>query len=150
MSVIKEKKFKISSRIDNLLPSGLTDGEPEITEAAYNGYFKVGDGEYILSYTERSEGGRIATDITVAKDTVRVKRVGAVACDMYFEEKVTHRSVYGVSPYSFDAEVTAKRIRNLVNGDGGTAELVYLMRIGGAEKHVRMKIEISDADGKLR
>ena len=32
MAFIKEKKLKVSSVIENLLPSGLVDGEPEKTE----------------------------------------------------------------------------------------------------------------------
>ena len=141
MAIIKEKKFKISSVIDNLLPSGLTDGEAERTEISPDGFLKISDGGYEITYSEVTEGGKVVTDITVTKDQVRVKRVGAVESDMLFKEGTSHASLYTVDPYSFDVEVVTKKIRNNMTRDAGRLDIHYSMKIGGADKAVRMKIE---------
>ena len=54
MAFIKEKKFRISSVIENLLPSGLFDGEPERTEISPDGFLKISEGEYEI--TEKADG----------------------------------------------------------------------------------------------
>ena len=141
MAFIKEKKFRISSVIENLLPSGLVDGEPERTEISPDGFLKISKGEYEITYSEMTEGGKVVTDITVTEMSVRVKRVGAVTSDMYFEEGVSHSSLYEVSPYSFDTVVTTKKIRNGMARESGRLDIHYTMKIGGADKAVRMKIE---------
>ena len=141
MAIIKEKKFIISSVIENLLPSGLVDGEPEKTEISPEGFLKISDGQYEITYSEMTEGGKVVSDITVTEGSVRVKRVGAVESDMYFEEGKSHESLYGVPPYSFDVEIFTKKIRNNMTRDTGRLDIHYSMRIGGADKAVRMKIE---------
>ena len=141
MAVIKEKKIKISSVIENLLPSGLTDGDAERSESSADGFLKITDGEFCLSFSEMSEGGKVISDITVTERSVRVKRVGALVSDMYFEEGVTHSSLYEVPPYSFDAEITTRKIRNSMTRDGGRVDIFYNMKIGGAMKNVKMRIE---------
>ena len=146
MAVIKEKKIKMSSVIENLLPSGLTDGEPERAESVADGFLKISDGEYALSYVEITEGGRVAADIFITDGSVRVKRAGAIESDMLFSEGLSHRSVYGVPPYSFDAEIYTKRIRNEMTRDGGRVDIFYTMKIGGADKKVKMRIECCDGN----
>ena len=146
MAVIKEKKIIMSSVIENLLPSGLTDGEPEKTEVCADGFLKINGGEYIISYVEKTEGGRVCTDITVTDGEVRVKRSGGIESDMVFKEGFLHKSLYGVPPYSFDAEVFTKKIRNSMTRDGGRVDIFYTMKIGGADKFVKMRIECCDGN----
>ena len=146
MAIIKEKKIKMSSVIENLLPSGLTDGEPERAESVTDGFLKISDGEYAISYVELTEGGRIAADIVITDGSVRVKRAGAIESDMLFSEGLSHSSVYGVPPYSFDTEIYTKRIRNEMTCDGGRVDIFYTMKIGGADKKVKMRIECYDGN----
>ena len=141
MAVIKEKKIKIFSVIENLLPSGLPDGEPEKTEVSAEGFLKIAEEGYNLTYLENTEGGRVTSDISITGEAVRVKRVGAIESDMLFEEGLSHKSLYGIPPYSFDAEIFTKRIRNGMTRDGGRVDIFYTMKIGGAEKYVKMRIE---------
>ena len=141
MAVIKEKKIIISSVIENLLPSGLSDGEPEKTDVSADGFLKISDGEYVISYVEKTDSGRVSSDIFITDGSVRVKRSGDIESDMLFSEGLSHKSVYTVPPYSFDAEVFTKRIRNSMTRDGGRVDIFYTMKIGGADKKVRMRIE---------
>ena len=141
MAIIKEKKFIISSVIENLLSSDLSDGESEKTEISPEGFLKISDEEIVITYSEMTEGGKVISDITVKDGSVRVKRVGAVVSDMYFEEGLVHKSLYTVAPYSFDAEILTKKIRNNLTRDGGRLDIFYNMKIGGADKYVKMRIE---------
>jgi uncharacterized beta-barrel protein YwiB (DUF1934 family) len=100
------------------------------------------DGEkYVITYSEKLEGGEVFSDITVLSDSVRVVRRGAIESDMYFSEGESHKSLYKVVPYTFDVEITTTKIRNNLTRDGGYVQIFYKMRIGGADKAVRMKIE---------
>ena len=143
MAIIKEMKFYISSTIDNLTPSGLTDGEPERNDISVEGFYKISDDGYEITYSEQTEGGRVVSDIIITESSVTVKRRGAVDSEMVFSEGLVHKSLYTVSPYSFDAEVLTKRIRSSLTKDGGKIDIFYNMKIGGAEKNARMKIWIS-------
>lgn len=141
MAIIKEKKLKISSVIENLSPSGLPDGEPEKTEVSADGFLKISDAGYEITYSEKTDGGKVVSVITFGEDGIRVKRVGAIESDMLFFEGLTHTSVYAMPPYSFDAAVTTKKIRNGLSRDGGRVDIFYDMLIGGAKKQVKMRIE---------
>ena len=141
MAIIKEKTVKISSVIENLSPSGLCEGDAEKSESIADGFLKISDGEYEITSSEMTEGGKLVTDIFIGADSVRVKRVGSIESDMLFEEGLSHKSLYSIPPYSFDAEITTKKIRNSITRDGGRIDIFYDMKIGGAEKRVKMRIE---------
>lgn len=141
MAIIKEKKIKITSTIENLNENGISDGSPERTESVCEGFLKISDTELLLTYSESTEGGRIVSDISITKEGVKVMRRGAVRSDMYFSEGVTDKSLYEVSPYTFDVIVYTRKIRNNITKDGGRLDIYYDMKIGGADKNVIMKIE---------
>ena len=141
MAIIKEMHFEISSHIENLASAGLAESDIEKTEISPDGFFKITDETYIISYTEESEGGRIFTDISVNGGTVDLKRRGAVVSDMHFADGVVHKSEYSVPPYTFDTVITTKKVRNNLTRAGGRLDLYYEMNIGGQDKKVRMKIE---------
>lgn len=141
MAFIKEKKFRISSVIENLDSKGLALSDTEKTEIVAAGFLKINGGALEISYTEQTEGGRVVSDIIISDSAVDVKRRGAVESDMHFEEGVCHKSLYSVVPYSFDSEVITRKIRNNMTRDGGKIDIFYNMKIGGAEKSIKMRIE---------
>lgn len=141
MAIIKEKKIRIVSTIENLDENGLVVDEPEINKSECAGFLKISEDEFVISYAEITENGKIISDIVIMQDGIRVKRTGAVKSDMYFAEGRTDKSLYEVSPYAFDAEIYTRKIRNSITRDGGRIDLFYNMKIGGADKSVRMKIE---------
>lgn len=142
MPTIKEAKFKIFSVIENLDDAGLPEGDSERTESSAVGYLHCFDGYFLMTYTESQEGQTVTTEIKCDIDTVRVLRHGAIESDMMFSVGVAHKSVYSVKPYRFDAEVRARRIRSTLTDSGGRLELIYDMKIGGAEKRARMSVEV--------
>ena len=63
MAIIKEKKFRISSVIESLSPTGLVEGETERTEITPDGFLKISDGEIVIMYSEQTESGKVISDI---------------------------------------------------------------------------------------
>ena len=142
MTVIKEVKIKIESVIENLDSSGLVDGEAERNVNECEGFLRYSDGEAVITYSESGESGNVTSEIKYKDGEATVKRSGAIDSELYFKEGVTHRSIYSVVPYKFDAEVHTRRIRASLGECGGTLDLFYNMKIGGADKSARMKIWI--------
>ena len=141
MAIIKEKKFRISSVIESLSPTGLVEGDPERTEITPDGFLKISDSETVIMYSEQTESGRVVSDIILTENSVTVKRRGAVVSDMVFIEGESHKSLYEVPPYSFDTEIFTKKIRNNMTRDGVRIDIFYSMKMGGADRAVKMKIE---------
>ena len=135
MSVIKDKKFKVTSVIEN---EG--DDASEKSESTVFGTLKISEDSYGISYAESCEGVSTKTFITIKGAEVRVKRLGGVESDFLVTEGVTNASLYRIPPYAFDAEVRAKKISFDIKEDSGSLYILYLLKIGGAEKNVELKI----------
>lgn len=141
--MISRVKIKIESIIDNLDSSGLPDGESERSSQEFEGIYRYTGPEARISYKEKSDGGISESEIVVIFGSVTVRRHGAIESELYFKEGETHSSIYQIPPYRFDAEVTAKRVALDLGLNGGKINLVYNMKIGGAEKSAIMRIWIS-------
>ena len=140
--MVKEAEIKVLSVMDNLGDSGLPEGDSERVESVYKGFFHITDGEVLLTYTEGEGEGAYLSEISTSSGRVTVKRKGAIESELVFEEGKTHTSLYRIPPYTFDAEVNTKKIRSSLSDEGGSIELYYNMKIGGADKSARMKIWI--------
>ena len=140
---ISEVTVKVSSVIEELDDSGLVVGESERTETKAIGYLHIyDDGRYLLTYTESGEGGTVTTEICVTGRRVTVSRKGSIVSSMEFEEGRSHKSVYSIPPYRFDATILAKRVNLELSDHKSRIELHYNMEIGGAVRSARMKIWI--------
>lgn len=146
--MLKKVKLKIESVIDNLSSAGLPEGEPEKNISECEGVLRVADGRTSLTYTEKSEGGDIRSQIICLDGQVTVTRSGAIESELCFVEGQTHHSVYSIPPYRFDASVKAKRVRVDIGEEEGKIDLLYNMTVGGAEKTARMKIWILQASSQ--
>ena len=144
MAIIKEKNFKIRSVIENLDSSGLAEGDAETSEICTDGFFKIDEERYTITYSEESQGGKIVSDIVIDGTAITVRRAGAIKSELYFREGEKHSSLYEIPPYSFDTTVITKKIRNNLTRDGGTLDIFYNMNIGGQDKKVRMKITVGE------
>ena len=149
MRTVRECRAVIKSRIENLGAAGLPEGDVERSESRVLGFYHYdSEGDILLTYCEESESGRADGEILVSGSEVRVRRTGAYESDFSFKEGVLHRSLYKVNPYSFDVEIFPKRVRVSLSENGGGIDLFYNMKIGGADKAVRMKIEISSVSSE--
>ncbi len=140
---ITEITIKIESVIENLTPSGLVEGDAEKTFTEVGGFYHCDGEKRLITYSESGEGGDVYSEISTDGKTVCVKRRGAIESELVFAEGEIHKSLYSVPPYKFDAEVKTRKIRSSLTDAGGSLELFYNMKIGGAEKSARMKIWIS-------
>lgn len=143
--MLKKVKIKIYSSVDNLDANGLTEGEREVSEAEHIGAMKISSGDLSLSYRENTEGGSVFSDILLHESgAVTVRRSGAIDSTMHFDENEEYNTVYSLPPYKFDMSIKTKRIRSSLSEMGGTLEIFYEMALGGADKRVKMKIEVSE------
>ena len=148
MAKIIDVKVKIESSIENLDSAGLPDGDIEKNVSEALGRYKFSEQSVILLYHEKSDGGDIRSEISYKDGVLCVKRSGAIESLMEFREGELHRSVYSIPPYQFDAEVKTRRVRVGLDENGGAIDLIYNMKIGGAEKSARMKIWISESSNQ--
>lgn len=136
----KKITLDILSEIDNLSEGGVSVGDIERTELSAEAEIGYEDGALSLSYVTVENDIPTRTEIKMYADRAVVTRTGDVVSALTFIEGKLTSSVYRVGPYAFDAEVMATRIRNAMTEDGGRIDIFYRMKIGGAEKTVRMKI----------
>ena len=131
---------KVSAEIENF-DNGTR--EVERTESLNQGFLHIyDDGTALVTYSEKTDGGSLTTEISVKGDTVTVSRSGAIESKMEFCQGKTHKSVYSIPPYRFDSEVEAEKVDVKIAAEKGRIELKYKMRIGGAERLAAMKIWI--------
>lgn len=97
-----------------------------------------------LSYSEESEGQKCDSLITIKDGEITVKRTGSVESEFVFCEKKSHTSLYKIPPYSFDAEIFTRKIRNNLTRGIGSLTILYDMTIGGGKKRVNMRITVSE------
>ena len=143
--MISRVNIKIESIIEKLDESGLADGESEKNVTTVDGIYHYDGSGARISYKEENEGGKSESEILVFSDAVKVSRHGAIESVLFFKEGETHSSIYQIPPYRFEAEVSAKRVTIELCPTGGRINLVYNMKIGGAEKSAIMRIWISKA-----
>jgi uncharacterized beta-barrel protein YwiB (DUF1934 family) len=147
--MLKKVKLRIESVIENLSSEGLPDGDPEKSVSECFGSLHITDSRVSVTYTEKNEGGEIRSEIICIDGSVTVIRSGAIESELCFIEGETHRSIYSIPPYKFDAEIKAKRVRVDISETNGSIDLLYNMTVGGAEKAARMKIWISQASKQV-
>ena len=132
----------IESLIDELDENGLTEST-EKTEVCRPVTVSEWGNALTLSYSEDTDGGEVLSLVSINADTVTVTRTGAIASEFTFCEKKRSTSLYKIPPYSFDAEIYTRKIRNNITRAGGVLTVLYDMTLGGARKCVRMKITLS-------
>ena len=140
MAFIKEGRFLVRSRIEDLDESGLATDAEEIKSESV-GFLRAAEDEMLLTYTEGEGEAKVFSQITVRGETVAVNRRGANESSIVLEVGKKHASIYKVPPYSFDMEVEAKRIRNSMGLKGGCLDLFYLMTVGGQARKVRLTVD---------
>ena len=136
------KKLSVSSVIENLSEDGLVYGDIEKTEITVDGEYEYTSEKVLMRYSEKSENGVVNSEIVVTKDAVTVTRSGAVSSRFEFSEGQRNESIYTACGYSFDTEIYTRKIRSTLTECGGKLDIHYDMKIGGADKRVRMRIVV--------
>lgn len=142
MAFVKEVTLVVRSTIENIEDGVVDHSLDEVSEITASGFMKPTADGFFLTYSEEGDGGRTVSDVTVSENTVRVRRVGSVVSDLLFEVGAVHTSIYEVPPYKFDMSVEATKIRNTLALGTGMLDLFYKMKVGGAEKKVRLRISV--------
>ena len=145
MAFVKEVTLVVKSTIENIEDGVVDHSLDEVSEITVSGFMKPTEDGFFLTYSEDGDGGRTVSDVTATADSVRVRRVGSVVSDMLFKVGTVHTSIYEVTPYRFDMSVEATKIRNTLSLGAGMLDLFYKMKLGGAEKKVRLRISVFPA-----
>ena len=126
----------------NILSVITTDGssDEERAESDYKGTLAVSGDKLCLSYSEKTDGGEMNTEIHLRDGRVVVKRRGAIVSDMVFAEGKKNTSVYSIPPHSFDMTVECRRLKAQIGEREGRVDLLYKMEIGGEARGARMRI----------
>ena len=120
--------------------STVGSSDEERAESDYKGTLTVAGDKLCLSYSERTEGGEMRTEIHLCEGRVVVKRRGAIVSDMVFSEGKRNTSVYSIPPHSFDMTVECRRLKAQIGESEGRVDLLYKMEIGGEARGARMRI----------
>ncbi|MBQ8380712.1 MAG: DUF1934 domain-containing protein [Clostridia bacterium] len=146
MAITKSIRLAIHSNISNIGEGGVREGAAEITDSAHDAEMTVTESSVIIKYKETTEGGDVISKITSEGDTVTVERSGAIRSVMVFKPGSVYRSLYEIPPFSFDMAITVKAMKNSITLFGGSADILYTMDIGGAQKSCRMKITLGGGE----
>lgn len=145
----RKVKLNISSVIENLDSSGLVCGDAERDLIKTAGDFFFSPDESKISYTEEREGARVECDILVNDSEISVERRGSIECLMRFSVGKSYKTLYKVSPFTFDMTTELIRRNACLSENGGTLTILYKMNVGGADKKVKMTITL-EADNDLK
>ncbi len=140
---MQKKRISIETFIEELDEHGVAENSDR-TEQTAECFIRQESDSIILSYSEKNEGGTVYSDITVSPGSVTVKRSGDIESEFVFSEGLLHTSTYRIPPYSFDAEVSTRKIRNNLTRCGGTLSLLYDLKVGGRVSRMRMKIRVDE------
>ena len=150
MSTTKSVSVTLKSVIDNLSDTGLPTNDRETSESVAIGTLTASANGAVIAFSERGEGGETRTKIEIIGKRIRVTRHGAIESNMLFAEGISHASVYGAPPYTFDASLFTRKIRGEIGDEGGRLDIFYDMEIGGAKKSVKMQISCEADNGNQR
>lgn len=140
---MQKKRISIETFIEELDEHGATE-DSDKTEQTAECIFREEQDGIKLSYSEKNENGTVFCDITVSDGSVIVKRSGDIESEFVFSEGLLHTSAYRIPPYSFDAEIFTRKIRNNLTRCGGTLSLIYDLKVGERVSRMRMKIRVDE------
>ena len=143
--MLKKVQLKIESQIENLDERGSVCDNTEHSADTHTGAMKIFGNAISLSFRENTESGSVFSDILIHESgAVTVRRSGAIDSTMYFKEGEEYNTVYSLPPYKFDMTVKTEMVKNSLSIFGGTLEISYSMSVGGADKRVKMRIDVSE------
>ena len=144
MEKIKKIKITVESFIEDVEDGEVTSSEKY--SSSLLAILKIAENELTLLYTESDDNGKTDTALTVCDDKITVCRTGAITSEFVFIEGEHTSSLYKAGEYTFDAGIFTRKIRNNFTRCGGRLSILYDMTVGGADKHVRMKITSAGGD----
>lgn len=135
-----EQRVKINM-LSVINTEGAPSGGEDRSETDHEGILSISEeGKIRLTYSERTEGGELMTDIHILDGRVVVKRRGAIVSDMVFAEGKRNTSVYSIPPHSFDMTIDCRRLKIKTGERDGRVDMLYKMEIGGEARSARMRI----------
>lgn len=118
------------------------DGKKDTIEEQYYGsLFEKNKKQYIL-YKTKDDGGGYSTMIKLDKDAVVIKRSGSINSSMKYRAGEKNRFLYEIPYGSIEMEVDTERVIALIDENGGSIELQYVLTAQGEQYFNNMKITV--------
>lgn len=103
-----------------------------ITETAYGNFYEKNGKQYIL-YKAENEGDKTSVVIRIDRDTVSIKRSGAVETSMEYRIDAKRSFLYKMPYGTIEMELETQRIVSDLTENGGRIELVYTLSVQGGK-----------------
>ena len=103
------------------------DQEPDVIELVTEGTMEYRDNGWDICYEETDLTGLagVTTTFRVEKGKIILRRSGALASEMVFQEGISHTSLYQMEFGAFMITVCASRLYAQLGEHGGMINLVY-------------------------
>ena len=103
------------------------DQEPDVIELVTEGTMEYRDNGWDICYEETELTGLagVTTTFRVEKGKIILRRSGALASEMVFQEGISHTSLYQMEFGAFMITVCASRLYAQLGEHGGMIDLVY-------------------------
>ena len=103
------------------------DQEPDVIELVTEGTMEYRDNGWDICYEETELTGLagVTTTFRVEKGKIILRRSGALASEMVFQEGISHTSLYQMEFGAFMITVCASRLYAHLGEHGGMIDLVY-------------------------
>lgn len=103
------------------------DQEPDVIELVTEGTMEYRDNGWDICYEETDLTGLagVTTTFRVEKGKIILRRSGALASEMVFQEGISHTSLYQMEFGAFMITVCASRLYAQLGEHGGMIDLVY-------------------------
>ena len=105
--------------------------DPDTIELTTEGTMERLDGGWNIAYEESDLTGLkgATTTFRVEDGTVDLRRTGALQSQMFFQEGVSHESLYQIDAGALLVRVCAQRVFHNISEDGGTIQVSYSIEI---------------------
>lgn len=113
-----------------------------IEEIAYGSYDEKNGKQYIIYRTETEGEESVSSILILDGDSLTIKRRGHTNSSIVYSAGKKHAFPY-VTPYgTIDMEIETARLVSDLTAEGGTIELVYLLKVQEDTYHNDMKIKV--------
>ena len=136
-------RVKVISSICDIDERGYTVGDEERFCEQNDATLTCDAGYVTVKYTACTEGQSVSTAIITNGNELTVRRQGAISSVLTFGKDMIYKTLYEIAPYKFDMAVITESFSANISENGGSADIVYRMEIGGSARRTHMKIEVT-------
>ncbi len=102
------------------------DGDETVIELTTEGTLREFEGDYIITYSEDTDGGKTKTQLTVQKGgSVILERRGDITSRLIITQGERNNCLYAIPQGSLTLGIYGKEVTSTLKDSGGTVKMVY-------------------------